>query len=339
MLLLYIRTWWTAPNTRMFRYICCSIIGMILVTFVAVEIATIFQCTPISRIWTTSEGAQCLNRRSLVFAFGSLNICFDIIILSLPIPLLLTLDIQMYKKIGIIGIFLTGIVVTACTIGRLNSLLYIPLPTRGTPPNLSWNYVVVVIWTILELNFSIICSCLPGLTGLLQRIYHRQIPAENCMTAISSSSTLTLSPTANVDAREILPGEERRASNLGNQVLEVPNQGLEDLPGSPALHVGVSESVVAIQHTIPSQPTRDKFVYKDGYGVLHEVEVTDRPQVPQEKASGEGRGLDSSDGARQGHRQAHDLERGSREPLTGRLTTPRPRQMSRKRRSLGKWQL
>lgn len=92
-------------------------------------------------------------------------------------------------------------------------------------------------------------------------------------------------------------------------VIEVPNRGIDSLPCSPVLQVGVGETLVNIQHTIPRDTTKDKFVYKDAQGIVHEVEVTDCPVVPvrdldamaklegQRDGSGNGRGQMGSSGS------------------------------------------
>lgn len=146
-----------------------------------------------------------------------------------------------------------------CNLGKL-----IPSTTTNSdaPLNLTWTLSDATIWTILEMNLSVIVCCIPALSPLLHR---------------SSTSSSGLSITTSSSAEEILDERDRRRSGLRFNVLEVPEDGAKDLNSSPGIHVGVGEKKVAIQHSIPYEATRDKFVYRDGRGEMHEVELFDRP--------------------------------------------------------------
>ncbi|KXT05214.1 hypothetical protein AC578_8435 [Pseudocercospora eumusae] len=276
--LLYIRTWWDSRNShRPFRVVCWCLIAVLVATVTAIGFAEIFQCTPVSYTWNQvlpgQEGdGTCISRRSLFYTFGALNICYDVVILFLPVPLLLMLEIPVIKKIGVSSVFLVGFAVTVCSIGRLNYLAMLQ------DTNVTWNHTDLALWTLVEVDLSMVCCCMPGIAGLLQR-YWKSLPYSanyNTQSCLGRSDSFSSASALDITASEMM--EEGRGPR--KSVIEVPNAGVDDLPCSPVLQVGVGETLLNIQHSIPNDTTRDKFVYKDAHGIVHEVEVVDRPVVP-----------------------------------------------------------
>ncbi|EME82988.1 uncharacterized protein MYCFIDRAFT_80561 [Pseudocercospora fijiensis CIRAD86] len=295
-ILLYIRTWWDSSrdNHRPFRVVCWCLVAVLVATVTAVGFAEIFQCTPVSYTWNQVLPGQeregtCISRRSIFYAFGALNICYDVIVLFLPVPLLLTLQIPVIKRIGVSSVFLVGFAVTVCSIGRLNYLAMLQ------DTNVTWNHTDLALWTLVEVDLSMICCCMPGIAGLVQR-YWKYLPSSakyNSQSCLGRSDSFSSASALDITASEML--EEGRGPR--KSVIEVPNAGIDDLPCSPVLQVGVGETLVNIQHSIPNDTTRDKFVYKDAHGIVHEVEVVDRPVVPVRNLDGIATGSSGSDTA------------------------------------------
>lgn len=90
----------------------------------ACALAMIFACHPISNAWkyANTGNGTCINRVGAAYAYGGLNVLFDIIVIALPIPKLLRLDVSKRQKIGICSCFMVGFAATACSIVRLFTL-------------------------------------------------------------------------------------------------------------------------------------------------------------------------------------------------------------------------
>lgn len=74
--------------------LCWTFIALLLTTFLATELATIFQCIPIASTWDfvfgqEEELGKCLNITTLFRAISSLNLVYDMVLVFLPIPPLL----------------------------------------------------------------------------------------------------------------------------------------------------------------------------------------------------------------------------------------------------------
>ncbi|KAL3959678.1 hypothetical protein ACCO45_004795 [Purpureocillium lilacinum] len=118
------------------------------------------------------------------------TIVTDILMLALPTPYIWHLHLPRGQKLALAGIFLVGILyastyssqgpprsssrgfanlvrsVTVVSVVRLSYLL------RGdlTNPDITWNFVDIGLWSIIEGNIAIFCACLPFLRPVLSKL-------------------------------------------------------------------------------------------------------------------------------------------------------------------------
>ncbi|PIA89660.1 hypothetical protein CB0940_07621 [Cercospora beticola] len=309
LVLLYLRILPSPAVSTAYRSLCWAFIGLLSLTFVATELATVLQCTPVASIWNSVYGkqGQCLNIATLQRASSALELIYSVALLFLPVPPLLAAKLSKAQNLRLICIYTTGLAVIICTLGR--TIVSPTTPTSSSvPATLTSSLIQPTSWTILQVNLSIILICLPPLSNLLTYIPLRL-----------KKSTI-LPHNNNNSAEEILTEEDRRRSGLTHQqqqmqttTLEIPNKSFgahraarrkedEDKINneSPGLHVGVGDSTVTFQHSIPKETTRDKVVYKDAEGRMHEVELIDRPALVvgeegsavEDEGWGEGKAID-----------------------------------------------
>jgi hypothetical protein len=91
------------------------------------------------------------------------NIITDGLVVLLPVPYILKLQLSTVHKLAICGIFTLGIFVTVISIVRLVNILNVDLAS----PDVTWNFIGAVIWTNTEANCAIIACCLPSLKPIL----------------------------------------------------------------------------------------------------------------------------------------------------------------------------
>lgn len=101
MVLLYLRTWPSSVRST-FGLICWCAIGLLLTTFIATVLVTILQCIPVSYNWEdlANSTPHCTDRVTQVYASASINIFYDIMVLSIPLAKLMDLDITFRQKAG-----------------------------------------------------------------------------------------------------------------------------------------------------------------------------------------------------------------------------------------------
>ena len=81
--------------------------------------ATVFECTPVSLYWTSKDGKGCTNEDARLLIATVVNIITDIIVVLMPIPIIIKLQIRRREK---------------CTLGILMCLggMYVIIQLRST---------------------------------------------------------------------------------------------------------------------------------------------------------------------------------------------------------------
>jgi hypothetical protein len=80
-------------------------IGVLIVYGLWATCSSIFMCVPVSNFWNTGITVHCMNKTAFWFANASLNITTDIMIFSIPMPLLRQLQLPRQQKIGLMFVF------------------------------------------------------------------------------------------------------------------------------------------------------------------------------------------------------------------------------------------
>ncbi|KAH7045313.1 hypothetical protein B0J12DRAFT_670212 [Macrophomina phaseolina] len=145
-----------APKTLLVTK--CTIAFVISWTIISVCVAA-FECRPVERYWDKRIPGKCINGGDTFLANAVMNIVTDFIIIGIPIPSLLKLQVSMAKRIGLLFAFSLGAVVCAISIARIPMVML--AFAAGKPGNLS-----LMMWSAIELNVAIICACLPSIRPL-----------------------------------------------------------------------------------------------------------------------------------------------------------------------------
>ena len=95
---------------RSFRMVSYAIAAFLVCWFIAFELSTIFQCTPISANWMVGTDASqyCINEYVMYDVYSATNLFTDIVILAMPWPMVMKLHVASKKKVQLLGIFLLG---------------------------------------------------------------------------------------------------------------------------------------------------------------------------------------------------------------------------------------
>ncbi|KAI2473895.1 hypothetical protein F4781DRAFT_379269 [Annulohypoxylon bovei var. microspora] len=164
MLVLYLRL---APHMwfRWTCYICIAIIASYSVTAALVESLA---CRPLQGIVDESIDAICYDSYPAYISLSSLNIGIDIIILLLPIPLVIRMQLPRRQKVSVILLFATGIVVCCVALKRVT---YIPV--LEATEDYDWDAVPDMILCFIEVNLGIVCASVP----VVRPFFSRLLPA------------------------------------------------------------------------------------------------------------------------------------------------------------------
>ncbi|KAG7284915.1 hypothetical protein NEMBOFW57_009530 [Staphylotrichum longicolle] len=165
LLLFYLRIF-PGPTVRRLLWgtiIFTSLFGVIFF-FVA-----IFQCSPISFFWEHWDGeheGSCLNINAIAWANAGISIALDFWMLAIPLAQLKALNLHWKKKIGVGFMFGVGTFVTVMSIVRLQALVEFAKSNNPT-----WDNFPVSLWSTIEINVGIMCTCMPTLRLMLVRVF------------------------------------------------------------------------------------------------------------------------------------------------------------------------
>ncbi|KAF1979374.1 hypothetical protein BU23DRAFT_563564 [Bimuria novae-zelandiae CBS 107.79] len=138
--------------------------------YISIFFSLLFACKPIAASWDPLllPTAECLNRGSIYITQAVIGIVTDVLLLALPIPTLLKLQINTRKKIGPMGIFATGSITTVISVVRL-IILMPALTTAGQ----SWLIGEGGMWIDVEANLLIMCCYLSTLRCFFKHVIPR----------------------------------------------------------------------------------------------------------------------------------------------------------------------
>ncbi|KAI1850981.1 hypothetical protein JX266_003646 [Neoarthrinium moseri] len=127
----------------------------------------VFACKPLAASWepTLAVTAQCLDRPAIYVATAGIGIITDVILLALPIPVVIGLNIPTRQKIIVVLLFAIGSITVVTSIVRLIILL----PSLANPDQ-TYALTQGTLWICIESNLLIMCCCLPTLRRFFRHI-------------------------------------------------------------------------------------------------------------------------------------------------------------------------
>lgn len=102
--LLYLRIF-ISRSFRISAYVVIAIVSGCSIGGIG---ATIWQCVPIAGAWDKTIGAKCIDSDKFWIAYAIMNILTDVMVLSLPIPSILRLQLSWRNRIMLCCMFLLG---------------------------------------------------------------------------------------------------------------------------------------------------------------------------------------------------------------------------------------
>jgi hypothetical protein len=152
-----------------FRRITHIVIAVTGISTLVVLLVQLCQCIPVTYNWEGWKGQfgphRCIDLNALAFAAAGFSIFQDVVILILPLPPLLRLQVSWRTKAGIVFMFSLGIFILITSCIRLRFLV-----TFAKSLNPTWDYVEAVIWSGTEISVSMIVVSLPAIRLLLSKI-------------------------------------------------------------------------------------------------------------------------------------------------------------------------
>ncbi|KAF6799525.1 integral membrane protein [Colletotrichum sojae] len=131
---------------------------------VATFFTVIFQCIPIEMNWKPTLDGKCIKQFAFGISTACLTIVTDLIAVALPFYIFLGLKMNRKRKIGLIAVFMLGIIVTIVSVVRLH---FLAQNFTDTSPDKNFSLGFCV--SSIECNLAIITASGPALWPLIRR--------------------------------------------------------------------------------------------------------------------------------------------------------------------------
>ncbi|PMD52449.1 uncharacterized protein K444DRAFT_636302 [Hyaloscypha bicolor E] len=161
-LLLYLRVF-----THCWFTIACNLCIVFLVLHgIAFTLAVSFQCKPVKSLWNPRVTGKCINLTATGVAGAIISIVEDLVILILPIPEIINLQMNKSKKWGLVLLF--GIGSFACLTSGIRLKYFMNFGKSLDP---TWAYINVVKWSIIEEFTAVLCTALPSMCAVFRHTF------------------------------------------------------------------------------------------------------------------------------------------------------------------------
>lgn len=176
------------PGTTFRRVIWATIIFHVT-SGLSFVVGSLLQCVPLSLAWeqfgdgTNRPPGHCINVNALAWVNAAMNIAVDIWLIGIPLYQLYKLDTQWRRRLSAAVMFMTGAIATIVSILRLQSLVHFANSTNPT-----WDHWNIAWWSTIEVNISIICTCLPSIRLILAHLCPRMVGSSLGLSPISEDS-------------------------------------------------------------------------------------------------------------------------------------------------------
>ncbi|KAL6228732.1 hypothetical protein BDW75DRAFT_250789 [Aspergillus navahoensis] len=157
-------------TTPIFKSITYTIISLCSLYAVASVVTSILGCTPPSYFWTRFDGVStgsCISQTGFK-VIPPINIVLDVVVMALPLPLVVKLNLPLQKKIRVFSMFSVGALIIVADILRITHL-YHSISTY----NITYNGGELSYFGVIEAGMSVICTCMPAVAALFGRVLPR----------------------------------------------------------------------------------------------------------------------------------------------------------------------
>ncbi|KAL4917132.1 hypothetical protein BDW62DRAFT_218351 [Aspergillus aurantiobrunneus] len=200
------------------------VVGSVVVgSYFAAVFGLIFTTNPVHAQWQPWIPHTSIHSKAFWIAMGAINVALDIAILCLPQPVVWGLKQTRKRKVLVSLVFAMGGFVCIASIVRLYYMATIDVA------NVTLTMSVPGMWTMIEMNMTILCACFPIVPSML-KCYRQQRSKHNSHHSGSHGASKSLgSGSASSKACLIPNGSSLTGSAVqqpsGIQLLKIPPTG------------------------------------------------------------------------------------------------------------------
>ncbi|KAF2703235.1 hypothetical protein K504DRAFT_508151 [Pleomassaria siparia CBS 279.74] len=182
-LFLYLRIF----SINWFRKMSLTMIYIVIASGIAFVTLSTFQCTPVKKAWLKSAVAgHCVSLPWHRWTWTAFNLSTDLVIFTMPMPVIYRLQMSLGKRIGLAFIFLIGFFICLTTGLRIKTVVRAAQAKEQT-----WESCPANLWSFIEAAVGVICACLVSLRKMLTACFPdgiRKSKNSDCKPGSGSSS-------------------------------------------------------------------------------------------------------------------------------------------------------
>lgn len=133
---------------------------------------TIFMCTPVDAYWIYPPTGKCLDEGKVTLGAGVINCVADLLITTLPIPIVLRLQMRLRQRLAVTFLLGLGFIVTIAGIVRTYYIWKAFMDSYDE----TWYSYPLWIAAAVEIDLAVLTACAPALRPLIA-IYARPLIA------------------------------------------------------------------------------------------------------------------------------------------------------------------
>ncbi|KAK3944583.1 hypothetical protein QBC46DRAFT_337272 [Diplogelasinospora grovesii] len=163
----------TAAAATRTRYLVAAVALIVALDTLVFIFVSIFQCSPVSDMWTLSLTPQrCIDQGLHLFVAGIINTTQDLIIVLLPIRTIIGLKLPAKQRIIVFSLFAGGILVSVA--GAIRTY-FTWLAVYDLQKDTTWYSYDVMVASAVELFVGIICASVPATKPFFSRYIPRLV--------------------------------------------------------------------------------------------------------------------------------------------------------------------
>ena len=247
-------------RTPLIRSTCWALIVYLAIHVLAFNLASVFQCTPVSYFWNQaypSSKGHCVNINGFYQSMPPPEVAVDLILIFLPLPEIWGLRYPRARKVGLTAVFFSGSLALVTNSGRL--AFFASHNSVGAVPNVENG---IIAWVAATMSCCFIAACIPAMHPLVQRVVPQFIrdAIYRCFDSGARQQPQTMSTLSSTDGdfRKLVESKTSSDPAFAHSV------------GTTAGHAGDPSSLGTTQAQEPPIDLRD---IERGQGVLVKKEI------------------------------------------------------------------
>jgi hypothetical protein len=156
-------------NERWYRWACYFGLLFVVGSHVGLSLAAALPCQPIAMAWdSTITDGHCIDQPSVYKATAIMGLLSDILLIGIPIPMTVKLQMPWQQKAGLIGLFFIGGITIFTSAMRLYFII-----TQLTVLDQSWGAAPGAYFLVLEAHLALWCSTLTTIRVFINHLAPR----------------------------------------------------------------------------------------------------------------------------------------------------------------------